>query len=363
MTGIGHSRFHGALLDRVIYDELFAFPQWQPEAAQDLFSRLVDHVAEEVAELPLATADEWKAFGAAMLALAPEREFLLSRPNKCFKHGISAELATRMFEALALPAGELNREYRTPLDTPARTAPNAPFYRLAGARYLVPPRALAARGLYEAFYFQLRNTNVHDLENLMGRMLEKLAADAIACTGTPPDIARKKYRLTSALKGSDIFDIDAMCFGEKRILMFECKKKALTNIARAGNTLAVSYDFVAGFLAPIIQTIRHELQLRDSKGLTLSDGRTFMLDGRHIQRYAVTMTDHGSMQDGVFLRNMVIALWGVIPLNIVQRWLGHARIETTAIYASAIGDEERNLARRAWSSLELAISDRKSSLD
>lgn len=44
-----------------------------------------------------------------------------------------------------------------------------------------------------------------------------------------------------------------------------------------------------------------------------------------------------------------------VPLNIVQRWLGHARIETTAIYASAIGDEERNLARKSWSSLELAI--------
>lgn len=50
-----------------------------------------------------------------------------------------------------------------------------------------------------------------------------------------------------------------------------------------------------------------------------------------------------------------------IPLNIVQRWLGHARIETTAIYASAIGDEERNLARRAWSSLELAIPERTNS--
>lgn len=44
-----------------------------------------------------------------------------------------------------------------------------------------------------------------------------------------------------------------------------------------------------------------------------------------------------------------------VPLNIMQRWLGHARIETTAIYASAIGDEERNLARKAWSSLDLAI--------
>ena len=44
-----------------------------------------------------------------------------------------------------------------------------------------------------------------------------------------------------------------------------------------------------------------------------------------------------------------------IPLNIVQRWLGHARIETTAIYAGAVGDEERSLARRAWASLERAI--------
>jgi integrase/recombinase XerD len=37
-----------------------------------------------------------------------------------------------------------------------------------------------------------------------------------------------------------------------------------------------------------------------------------------------------------------------VPLNIVQRWLGHARLETTAIYTSALGEEERKLARRTW---------------
>jgi integrase/recombinase XerD len=37
-----------------------------------------------------------------------------------------------------------------------------------------------------------------------------------------------------------------------------------------------------------------------------------------------------------------------IPLNIVQRWLGHARIETTATYANAVGPEERSLASRTW---------------
>lgn len=41
-----------------------------------------------------------------------------------------------------------------------------------------------------------------------------------------------------------------------------------------------------------------------------------------------------------------------VPLNIVQRWLGHARIETTAIYAGVLGPEERNLARMTWKTLE-----------
>ena len=38
-----------------------------------------------------------------------------------------------------------------------------------------------------------------------------------------------------------------------------------------------------------------------------------------------------------------------IPLTIVQKWLGHARLETTAIYLGATGDEEREFAKRLWS--------------
>jgi integrase len=37
-----------------------------------------------------------------------------------------------------------------------------------------------------------------------------------------------------------------------------------------------------------------------------------------------------------------------IPLPTVQRWLGHARLETTAIYLGASGEEERKFARRLW---------------
>ena len=44
----------------------------------------------------------------------------------------------------------------------------------------------------------------------------------------------------------------------------------------------------------------------------------------------------------------VTALQASVPLNLVQRWLGHARIATTAIYTSACGDEEAAFAARLW---------------
>jgi integrase len=37
-----------------------------------------------------------------------------------------------------------------------------------------------------------------------------------------------------------------------------------------------------------------------------------------------------------------------VPINLVQRWLGHARMETTSIYLQALGDEEREIATRMW---------------
>ncbi len=42
------------------------------------------------------------------------------------------------------------------------------------------------------------------------------------------------------------------------------------------------------------------------------------------------------------------ALQARIPINLVQRWLGHARISTTAIYADASGPEELAFAAQFW---------------
>jgi integrase len=37
-----------------------------------------------------------------------------------------------------------------------------------------------------------------------------------------------------------------------------------------------------------------------------------------------------------------------VPLNMTQKWLGHASLVTTAIYANAVGPEEQRIAERMW---------------
>ena len=44
----------------------------------------------------------------------------------------------------------------------------------------------------------------------------------------------------------------------------------------------------------------------------------------------------------------VAAVSAGIPLYLVQKWLGHAQLTTTAIYANAVSAEEKDIARRMW---------------
>jgi integrase len=44
----------------------------------------------------------------------------------------------------------------------------------------------------------------------------------------------------------------------------------------------------------------------------------------------------------------VHAVTSGVPLHLIQRWLGHARLETTAIYSQALGPEERQIAKLMW---------------
>ena len=44
----------------------------------------------------------------------------------------------------------------------------------------------------------------------------------------------------------------------------------------------------------------------------------------------------------------VHAINATVPLNLLSKWMGHASLEVTAIYANALGEEEHSIAARMW---------------
>ena len=48
----------------------------------------------------------------------------------------------------------------------------------------------------------------------------------------------------------------------------------------------------------------------------------------------------------------VTALQKGVPLNIIQKWLGHSHLHTTAIYSDAMGPEEQQFAAQLWQGFE-----------
>ena len=44
----------------------------------------------------------------------------------------------------------------------------------------------------------------------------------------------------------------------------------------------------------------------------------------------------------------VHAIGSGVPLNMLSKWMGHASLEVTAIYANALGEEQHNIAARMW---------------
>lgn len=66
--------------------------------------------------------------------------------------------------------------------------------------------------------------------------------------------------------------------------------------------------------------------------------------------------DEAKIQDGAHkmpkgLRHAygIHALNSGVPLNLLSKWMGHASMEVTAIYANAVGEEQQNIAARMWS--------------
>jgi integrase/recombinase XerD len=129
------------------------------------------------------------------------------------------------------------------------------------------------------------------------------------------------------------------------VLVFESLKKRRRGVYRAvpvPPALLEALDLVHGL---------RELQARRGRGRGVRLWPWSRMTGwRAVHRVMQAAGLEGPQASPKGLRHGlgVAAVGAGVPLNLVQKWLGHAQLTTTAIYADAVGAEEQDIARRMW---------------
>ncbi len=132
---------------------------------------------------------------------------------------------------------------------------------------------------------------------------------------------------------------------EDGVLIFECLKKRRRGVYRAVPVppafLAV-LDEVHG-----LKILRHSPDQGRNVRLWPWSRPTGWRHVREVMKEAGISGLHATpkgLRHGFGIKAVVSS----VPLNMICKWLGHAKLSTTAIYADATGPEEKQLAERMW---------------
>jgi integrase/recombinase XerD len=105
----------------------------------------------------------------------------------------------------------------------------------------------------------------------------------------------------------------------------------------------------------LLDELDHDFKLRDAqRDPKLARQRMWCFSRTTAWRYvkgvmaAAGITGTPAMPKGLRHGFGVKAFQSNVPAHLVQRWLGHASLRTTGIYADVVGPEEQAFAERMW---------------
>ncbi|MCK1463074.1 site-specific integrase [Bradyrhizobium sp. 2] len=121
---------------------------------------------------------------------------------------------------------------------------------------------------------------------------------------------------------------------------------ALRSLKKRKKMIVIRQVPVPAALVELIQET-HDLSLPGERLWQWSRSRAWQLVKAVMAEAEITPGPHATPK-GLRHGFGVHAIRSGIPLNLVQRWMGHASMATTAIYLQVIGAEEREIAERMW---------------
>lgn len=298
--------------ESALYDFMFCLPQIRGRDIPHILRGLVDKM-----DLSQLYGTGWSIAQAlivieAVLTISrdrrgPLRLSLEDIASAC--DGVAqADVRKVIDDMLCHPAQGANQRFERPADSPDDTRPFAerngtdfnfrPLIRADASSYYLLDRAACSLGCVEALLIPIRAVHKNFDGKQLGPATERLLRQEFKARGIAT--LSGKYRVQGRQGECDIV-VEA---GDT-IFFIEIKKKSLTRSARAGSDAALLLDLAASLVEAQTQAGWHEVVLRQHGALELreSDDITHRLElnGRKIERIAVTLLDYGAFQDRIFI--------------------------------------------------------------
>lgn len=189
---------------------------------------------------------------------------------------------------------------------------------------------------------------MNELIDTSGRRLYLTASERAAFLAAAAKVPRETRTFCEVLHYTGCRISEALALTTHRVdldgqvLVFETLKKRRGGIFRAVPVPAQLLDTL-----DLVHGIREAQGRRES---FLLWGRSRTTAWRDVKAVMTAAGIEGPQATPKGLRHGygVAAISATVPLNMLSKWMGHAAIETTAIYANASGTEEISIAKRMW---------------
>lgn len=195
-------------------------------------------------------------------------------------------------------SNHINASYEDPADSNSVTLDSAPLIWQSGGKALVIATPLISTSFMEATLKVARKVS-KEANKLVGDALEPMLEKMFLSRGIDIFACSKKYKSG---------EIDLVIESPNHIILFECKKKALTRPTLGGDLADALIDICLTFMQAQCQLAKHELILLQKGFIEFADGSRLYQNGRRIEKIAVTLYDFGSLQDRIVAGNLINVL-------------------------------------------------------
>lgn len=304
------------LQEMAVYDTLFRIPQMRPTDVVKLAHGMFDWL-----DMSAPTKAGWsisQALEIVAYLLDPVRDgrgpvFIDEADVRCACPKVPREIVTKVLDGVLShsPAGS-NQNFSRPMDAPILGHPDLrnvghdfflrPLLHHSGRRFILLDRSICAPACLEALLTPLRS-ETKEFDKEVGLAVERFLKAEFALHGIP--VVTGDYDA-----GGEHGECDLIVEAPETVIFFELKKKALTRQSKAGSDAHLLMDLAASLLAAQAQAGWHEVRLRRHGHLTLKhDGgiTRLELNGRGVERVAVSLSDFGGFQDRTLLMQFLEA--------------------------------------------------------